>query len=298
MHRLRLNTEMIDYAYENYIGDRDFVFIRCAKSDKGKCTTLVNRVAQSGVKVFFDVQGSKDSEKPAKVAQAIYCCETALFFISKKACASLDYRNSINYAMEINKNTVYVALEDDPLAHGLEMQLANVPRIDLSEDIEEALKEHEVITQDVLGGEPVRKHVDIRKKILMWGAIAILVIAFVIAAMAIVKNRVEYYNSAEYALRNVSGSEYVNIASYGQEGLNALSGMSIGELDLSGSDISDLAGIQDVAVEALNVSDCSGLHDLKPITGCKTLRRVKISQDMLKYARNLLNNGIEFEVTK
>jgi len=289
---------MIDYAYENYIGDRDFIFIRCCKSDNDRCIPYVHKLVQSGVKVFLDVQGSKSGEKPSRVAQAIACCETALFFISKRSCESMEFRNGINYAMEINKPTVYVALEEDPLAYGLEMQLANVPRIAYSEDIEDKLKEYEVITQNVLGGEAVRKQVDIRRKVLMWGAIAVLVMTFIIAAVAIVRNRVAYYNSPQYALRDADGSEYVNIAAYGEDGIKALAGMTIGELDLTGSDVNDISGIRNMTVEILNVTDCNQLHNLKYIRGCPGLGRVKLSQDMLKYAYDLMYEGIEFEVTK
>jgi len=286
------------YGYENYIGNNDFVFIRCVKADSTKCVSYVEKLSQNGVKVFFDIQGSSDAEKPSKVAQAIYTCGTALFFISKNSCESLEFRNSINYAMEIQKNTVYVALEDEPLAHGLEMQLANVPRIDLTDDFEEKLKAYGVITQDVLGAEPVRKHVDIKKKLIMSGVILALTALFVIAAVAIIKDRVAYYNSPQWILRDMDGSEYVNISAYGETGIRALAGMDIGEIDLTGSDINDLSAIQDVRAEVLNITDCKDLRDIGPVLKCEGLRTVKISQDMLKYVYDLRYQGIEFEVTK
>jgi len=290
------------YAYENYIGDGDFIFISCTKADRTKAVSLAENLAGDGIKVFFDIADEVKSKSPEKIAEAIDKCESGIFFISEKACENLAFRNEINYALEIKKDIFCISCDDKAFTHGLDMQLANIPQ-DTWEDTcyEELcgkLKEHQIITQDTMGGTPVKKNVNVTKQIVFAAIIVVAIALFIFGAIRIVENRVAYYQSAEWILRDADGSEYLNISIYGEDGVKALQGKTIGELDLSGSNIEDLSGIAGINVNVVNVSDCANLHSLKPLMQCENIKTIKLSQDMLKYAYGLRGQGVEIEVTK
>jgi len=288
--------------YENYIGEEDYVFIECAACDEQCLVPLANSMAEHRIKTFFAVQGTKKTPDPKEIADAIEECESAVFYISEKACDSLEFRNSINYALEIKKHIIYICREDVKLTHGLDMQLANVPRIIISDgnaaydELSDKLTELEVITQDVLGGNPKQARVDNWKKILLTVLIVAAVIAFTVLAWIIIKDRVEYYQSAGWNLRDADGQTYVSLEGMDEEGIVALQGTTIGELDLRGSNIKNLDGIEKINVKILILGNCEGIDDMDSITKSESLTTVKLQQSEIQYVTELLDSDIDFEI--
>ena len=292
---------MIDkkYSYENYLGEEDFVFMRCANADRAKSVKLAEKMTESGIQLFFDIQGSRDAEVPSKIAEAIDKCETAVFIMSKKACDSLEFRNNINYAIEQKKHIVCIRLDREEFSHGLDMQLANIPTVDYKEYdlLEKELIDREVITQDVKGAKPVKRNVNQGKQFLLVAVIVVAAAAFALGAKAMIQDRVNYYNSAEYLFRDADGSDYLNVSKYGEEAIQALEGKTVQELDLSGSTINTLEGIQKINIEVLDITDCNNLRRLDQLNGCINLHTVRLSQNLIKYIPNELGH-IEFEIIK
>ena len=159
---------MKKYAYKNYIREQDFVFARCVKADEAKASFVANTLVEATVKTFFDVQGSSSSEKPEVIADTIERAETVIFFLSGKACESLEFRNNINFALEIKKHIVCIRLDKEELSHGMDMQLANIPVIDLSDKMNISMSSKAVkqrLTADII--ERLKKKRMLLKEILI-----------------------------------------------------------------------------------------------------------------------------------
>ena len=305
---------MKKYAYKNYIGEQDFVFARCVKADEAKASFVANTLVEATVKTFFDVQGSSSSEKPEVIADTIERAETVIFFLSGKACESLEFRNNINFALEIKKHIVCIRLDKEELSHGMDMQLANIHMIDLSDkmnismsskaekqkladDIIESFKKEEIITQDTLGSVQEKKNVNLKKQVTIIAIIVLASAAFAAGAYKIVSERVAYYQSTEYLLRNVDGSEYLNISQYGNDGIKVLAGKHIHELEFTGNSIDDFSGMKDVTAEIIDVTNCENA-DFDEIMQTKNLQTIRVTQKQLKYVYPYRNQGVEIVVVR
>lgn len=302
------------FAYKNYIGNKDFVFARAVNSDETKASLIANAMVEAEVKTFFDVQGKRDSEKPDTIADAIEKSRAAVFFLSEDSCKSLEFRNNINFAFAIQKQIICIRLDKSEYKHGLDMQLANVQTIDLSErfnvpilsaaekqsiaeHVIEKLKEFEAITQDTFGTVQEKRNVNLKKQLILIAIIVAALAAFSVGAYKIISERVAYYQSAEYILRNADGSEYMNISKYGNEGLKALSGKHIKELEFTGSGIDDFSPMSEISADIIDVYDCDNA-DFSKIMETGNLKTVRVIQNQLKHIYPYRKNDVEIEVIR
>ena len=119
-----------------------------------------------------------------------------------------------------------------------------------------------------------------------------------IAGAFIVKNRVDYLNSAEYQLRNVDNAEYLDISRFDDSALELLDGKTIGTLymeDMGAKDISAISGINVTEVDIAHNPDVSSLD---PLLECSGIKSVSVSQDMLDRAKPLIDAGLEVKVVR
>ena len=121
--------------------------------------------------------------------------------------------------------------------------------------------------------------------------------AFAAGAYKIVSERVAYYQSTEYLLRNVDGSEYLNISQYGNDGIKVLAGKHIHELEFTGNSIDDFRGMKDVSAEIIDVTNCENA-DFDEIMQTKNLQTIRVTQKQLKYIYPYRNQGIEILVVR
>ena len=277
------------FEYKNYIGS-GFVYVGAASCDKKVATSIGNYLVKSGINVFFDMKGAKDADNAKVVAEAIDASSKAIFLISKSACASLEFRNAVNYALSIHKDILVIKLDDAGYTGGLEMQLANIPSIRFmtEENLVDELREREIITQDILGSGNEKKNVNLKKQITVIALAVVMIVGFIVGSTIIVKNRIAYYNSAEYILRDADGAEYINIAKYGSEGLEALAGKSVKELDLTDGNFDSLFGIESITAETVNITGLNNVDNLDYVFYLNGLKKIKLSQDMLdKFDSNM-----------
>ena len=287
---------MKQFAYQSYSGNEPFILLKACKDDMPYALSLGDKLVKEGVRVFVDVCESRDSQAPEQTADAIERCDRALFLLSEKACESLEMRNAVNYALEIKAKIICLKTDNAPLSHGLEMQLTNVPMLPYDDEtVMDALRSHECLTQNVMGTGMELKNVNRKKQYILASIAAVMVILLVVGGI-FVKQRVDYYQSAEYVFRNADGSEYINIAPYGEEGIAALADKFVKELDLTDGGFSNLNGISRVKVETLNLAGNTDLTDLHEIFYCEGLNRVVISQDMLKAINKYPHDDIQVVV--
>ena len=288
-----------DFGYLPYIGPEGFVFLRAHLGDAGLACALADELVKRGVRVFCDISGGKGGALPEEVAAGIQNCEAAFFVLTKDACESLDFRNSINYALKEKKRVVCVRPADFVPGYGLDMQLANVPSLPPGDagETAAALEADGYLPDSVKGpGLVARPEPGSRRKL----SLAVLAAAGVllIAGALIARDRVEYLNSAEYQLRNVDGVEYLDISMYDDSALSLLDGKTIGTLYMENMGAKDISAISEVNVTNVDLAHNPDIETLEPVTGAGGIESVTVSQDMLDRAKPLVDAGLEVKVVR
>ena len=287
---------MNKWEYKPYYGPDDFVFIRAHKKDEKLGLQIAERLLQKNIRVFFDVV---DQAIPEDVAAGILNCDKAIFILSKDACENLDMRNAINYAFKENKKIICIKDRNFVPTHGLDMQLANVEMIETmdADIVATELNKREVLTDNLIGEGLVYKEDNKKKKL----SIMILVassLLFLVVSFFFIRNRLNYLNSAEYLLKDVDGSEYLDISNFDETALKVLEGMSIKTLNMDSMDIKDISDIVNINVEEVIISHNPNISTLWYLNECKGLRSVTVSEDMLKFVKDLLGKDFEIKVVK
>ena len=284
------------FAYQSYTGTEPFLLLKACKADMPYALSLGDKLVQEGVRVYLDICETKDSQSAEQTADALGRCDRAIFLLSEKACESLEMRNAVNYALAIKKDILCLKTDSAPLSQGLDMQLANVTMLPYDDKtVMDALRTHECLTQNVIGEGMERKNVN-RKKQYVLAGIAAVIVALLVVGGIFVKQRIDYYRSAEYVFRNADGSDYINVAAYGTEGIAALSDKSVKELDLTDGGFTDLNGIGRIKVETLTLAGNPELTDFHEIFYCQGLHRVVVSQDMLQAVSKYPHDNIQVVV--
>ena len=284
--------------YKTYCGTLPSLFVAWGEDGTKAASELVNELCNMSVRTCYFETGSKDVNAASLTAEAIRNCSAAVFVLTKKAVEELEFRNIINFAINEHKKIICIKAEEFKLSHGMDMQLANIETIDYSSAAEctEKMKNSEIITQNVLGQTAERKNINRKKQIVFTSIILAGIIAFAIGAFFIVRERIEYINSAEYVLRNADGQSYVDGREFAEDAIAALEGVSIGELDLSESGLHNLEGVDKICMKSINIAGNPDINTLYPLFDCKELEKIKISQDMLALA-NRLSDSFEIVVT-
>ena len=287
------------FGYLPYIGPEGFVFMRSYVSDMAYADSLADELAGNGVRVFSDCAGAKNCALPEEVAAGIQNCETAVFVLSDTACANLDFRNSINYALKEKKKVVRIRDEGFVPGYGLDMQLANVPAVSKKGAASAAavLAEGGFLPDKVKGPGLVAKQAGTNRRTQSYIALAVAAVLLITGAV-IVKNRVDYLNSAEYQLRNVDNAEYLDISRFDDSALELLDGKTIGTLYMEGMDAKDISAISRINVTDVDIAHNPDVASLDPLLECRGIKSVTVSQDMLDKAPDLPDAGIEVKVVR
>lgn len=282
------------FSYLPYAGVNSFAYYGCTKDDIGIASEIANILVSKGFRLYLDARGGKNEASSINLSNSIMACQGAIVFISSKSIESLSFRNVINNIISIKKPAVFIKIGDFDLAYGLDMQLANcnIIKYTNTSDTVSALLDSTVLTQDMMGEGMVEANDNSKKLYIMLAMAIIALLIFVFSAISIINKR----TSVEYVLSDVNNVEYLNIAKYGDEAIEILSGRTITELDLSNGSFTSLDGVEKININTINVSDLSdvSLNILKKIEG---LKAVKLSQDQIQYANELISKGIRVIIT-
>ena len=287
---------MNKWKYKPYYGPDDFIFIRVHKNDEKLGLQIAEKLLQKNIRIFFDVV---DQAIPEDVAAGILNCDKAIFILSKDACDNLDMRNAINYAFKEKKKIICIKDGNFVPTHGLDMQLANVEMIETmdADRVVTELENRNVLSGNLVGEGLVYKEDNKKKKLSIMILLASLFL-FLVVSVFFIKNRLNYLNSAEYLLKDVDGSEYLDISNFDETALKALEGMSIKTLNMDSMNIKDISDIVNINVEEVIISHNPNVITLWHLNECKGLRSVTVSEDMLRFVRDLLGKDFEVKVVK
>ncbi|MBR0419126.1 MAG: toll/interleukin-1 receptor domain-containing protein [Erysipelotrichaceae bacterium] len=284
---------MSSLRYKPYYGPRDLVFIRAHKDDRKDLERLCQKLIEKKIRVFFDCSNSDDSAAQEDVAAGILNSTLCIFILSKKAASSLDMRNSINYAMSLKKETVIIRKDKDDLGYGLDMQLSNVQTLNENEVIDLISGNHKSCIGE---GQPVSTD-DRKQKTRALIAIA-FTLAFMIVAGIILKNRIDYYNSAKYRLKDIDQSDYLDFTSFKEGDIVYLKDKKIKEISFADMGLRSIEGIEDVDTEHIDISGNPDLKNINPILRSQSIKTVALSQDMIIVAEMLRRGDIEVIITR
>lgn len=282
------------FKYLPYLGTDSYAYLGCTKEDIDYAIQVSEFLVKNGFRLFLNSFDKKELSYE-QISESINKADSAIVFLSKEGIENLDFRNSINYLLSLNKKIIFIKIGNFELSHGLDMQLANADIISFTtaKDIASKIIDS-VLTQDMIG-EGMKYRVVSKTKYYIMALMAITVIGiFSIVTTNIIKER----QTAEYILKDVDGYEYVNISSFGPEGIDALKGKSIVELDLGDAEYKNIDGIKDIKVNVVDVSDISEYVMLRPLKQVEGLETVKISQAQCKMAEELIDTGLRVIVTK
>ena len=287
------------YGYMPYTGPKGYVFFRALGRDLTLADEVACGLADKRVRLFYDYAGGREAARPKDVTDAIIGCERTIFMLSAEACESLDFRNSINYALKLNKKVICIKLDSFTPTHGLDMQLANVPMISkkgaghIIEELEKADFTPEMVKGDDVVPKEVRK-LSVKQKRVLAAAIAI----FLIAGSLTIKIRSDHLNSPEYVLKDADNAEYVDISRFDESVLGSLEGYTIDTLNMDGMGAEDISAISAVNVREVNIAHNPDVSSLKPIAKCSGIEKVTVSQDMIEKAEPLTDAGITVKVVE
>ena len=284
----------MNIKYQAYQGPEDFIFIRAYKDDEGLLSGITNRLIDQKIRVFYDLASSRKSHRQEEIASAILNSSLCVIVLSKKAADSLDLRNSINYALSLKKDVVCIRKDEGELSHGLDMQLSNIT---FYRNTDELIEYTEHNYRSCIGEGQIISTVDQRRK-MMTIAMVILAALFLMISVFFITNRIGYFNSAEYRLKDIDNVEYLDFSSFKQGDIICLENRTIDEISFKDMDISSIKDIDKVNVRVIDISGNPDLKNIQPIIRSKTIKTVMISQDMIKIADLLCLAGIEVVVTR
>ena len=281
------------FNYISYGGPEDFIFIRCHKNDYKKSLILANKLIEEKIRVFFDSADDSDEHLPEEVSGGILNAKLCVFYISKEALNDLDFRNSINFALSSKIKTVCIKENDFEMGHGMDMQLANVTIYKNIDELYNYIINNEEY-KDCYGDGQIKNNNDSSKKIITLIVFALLVLLIIIGVL-LIRNRINYYRSAEYRLSSIDKSEYLDFTSFTKDDFVYLEGKNIGLLYCADMNLENIEVLEKLNIKEIDISGNTNIN-VEPLCKNNNLTKVIISQDMIEFAEELYSSGKIVEI--
>lgn len=110
---------------EAYEGSEPYIFISYAHRDADKVWPILDKLNDSGYRIWYDDGIDAGSEWPAYIEDHLNRCAAVISFITPRSVNSSNCRKEITYALAKQKSFVYVMLEETELAQGMSLQLSD-----------------------------------------------------------------------------------------------------------------------------------------------------------------------------
>ena len=289
---------MAKFSYESYGGPEGFLALVCHSSDEAAAGAFANALVSRNVRVFLAMTGT-DAVLPEEIAGAILNARGVLLFTTPDAVESLEFRNAANYAMTLKKPALVIKDPGHVPAHGLDMQLANVTAVPLSgaEETAQAVEETGILSEAVTGEGQIRRPTS-KKRILITAALFLLAAGFLVLSVFVIRDRLKYYNSPEYLLRDLDDVEVMNLNVYGTDAIPYIEGHWFRFLDASHMGLTDLSILKNVEYFEIDVSGNPDITSFEPLAERGWISIVRISQDQVPLASVLRERGFTVIVTE
>ncbi len=276
---------MSEMMYRAYGGNEPFILLKYGEPDEKLATEIVNRLIERQFRVCYSGMDAVDIAEAEHLATRMLSAKLIIFLISVKATESSAFRSAINFALSRKKELFCILLDDEPLTHGLELQLKRTPKVHLSAyDSEEDLCQNVVtdapFTQN-LRGEDAKVKADqnrTKKKVLLASLIALAFL--IIAGIGIAGYRIHYENSLSGQIERITATEYLDLSGEDATLLDQLEGKTVRVLIARNMGLTDVEALSAVQCEELDLSQNPKINTLEPLLSNESLQIVTVSQDM------------------
>ncbi len=109
----------------SYEGPEKYIFISYAHRDSDQVLKILEKLVDSGYRLWYDDGIAPGSEWPEDIAEHLDGCAVFLAFISNHSMESSNCRREINFALSRHKPFLGVILEPTTMSLGMEMQLSS-----------------------------------------------------------------------------------------------------------------------------------------------------------------------------
>lgn len=106
-----------------YEGKEPYIFVSYAHRDGDTVLPAIRALQSAGYRVWFDQGIEAGTEWPEYIAEHLEACECFVAFLSENAVKSVNCRQEINLACDMNKNILVVYLEEVVLTPGMRLRL-------------------------------------------------------------------------------------------------------------------------------------------------------------------------------
>lgn len=110
--------------FKAYEGTKPYIFISYSHDDSSKVFPLLESMAQTGYRIWYDDGIEWGDEWPESIATHLYNCAVVIAFHSHTSADSKYCQDEIYYALKQNKTIISIYLEEAQLQKGFEMQLS------------------------------------------------------------------------------------------------------------------------------------------------------------------------------
>ena len=106
-----------------YEGSLPYVFISYAHEDRALVYPLIDTLHSRGFRVWYDAGVEPASEWPENIADHVAVASCMIAFASRNYFQSINCKQEMHYAQQLNKSLLVVYLEDISQSPGMHMQL-------------------------------------------------------------------------------------------------------------------------------------------------------------------------------
>ncbi|MCR4792854.1 MAG: TIR domain-containing protein [Lachnospiraceae bacterium] len=107
-----------------YEGEDKYIFISYAHKDSATVMPIMERLEQSGFRIWYDDGIAPGSEWPENIAQHMDKSDVVMAFISPNSMDSANCRREITFALSRQKKFLSVMIEETTLPLGVELQIS------------------------------------------------------------------------------------------------------------------------------------------------------------------------------
>lgn len=271
--------------YNSYEGIEPYIFLSFDKVDRQTASKIINQLIEREFRICYHEHDCSSLSDADWLAGRILSSTLAVFLLSKNSLHSLAFRNCINFALNRKKSVFCIFLDDEKLEYGFEMQLATVPGIkrssykNVNELCEDILKT-DYFSQALRGEDAKTVRKNNRKKAIVLGIMASILVLFFVFAAAIVMNRMQYENSVAGQIEKLTEADYLDLSDQDASIIELLQDKTIHTLVLRNMGLTDVNALESVLCEELDLSQNPDVNTLEPLLDNKHLKTVKVTQDM------------------
>jgi len=286
--------------YQSYLGDKPYIFLRYCEFDSKIASELVNNLIDRQFRLNYDIQVKKKITDSEWIATRIGQAELVIFLISGQSLESLEFRNSINFAISLKKTIFCLYLDDEKPGYGFDMQLSNIPSAKLSEyanvtELFDSIVKNGLFLQQMRSESakvPIQNNL---RKTTAIAAIITVITLTLILGVAIAVYRIRYDNSIEGQLKQLTSTDYLDLSGESSSTIELLKGKTITTLVVRNMGLTELDALAYVDCEQLDLSSNPHVTTLEPLLNNTSLKIIKLSKDMYPAVARL-NNQYPFKI--